>query len=223
MSLLKDTNYTIIQGWMLTELGLKGNELLVYAVIYGFSQVEGQVYDGSLRYLAEWTNSTKQGVIKNLKGLMEKGLIEKRDKVVNGVKFCEYYATKFNGVVNKVDQGGKQSLMGGGKQSLPNNKDIYKEEDNKENKKGTRARYGEYKNVLLADDQLAKLKDEFPNDWAARIEEVSAYCESTGKKYKNYLATIRNWARRDAAKRKPKMAPDEEEYIKLSTAGDLPF
>ena len=113
--------------------------------------------------------------------------------------------------------------MGGGKQSLPNNKDIYKEEDKQVNKKGTRVLYGEYKNVRLDDDQLAKLKAEFPNDWEARIEEVSAYCESTGKKYKNYLATIRNWAKRDEAKMRPRIAPEEQEYINLSTAGDLPF
>ena len=33
-------NYINIQGWMRTDLDLKGNELLVYAIIYGFSQTE---------------------------------------------------------------------------------------------------------------------------------------------------------------------------------------
>lgn len=60
-----------------------------------------------------------------------------------------------------------------------------------------RHKYGEYKNVLLSDDQLEKLKSEFPNDWEQRIDRVSEYCESTGKTYKNYLATIRNWAKKD--------------------------
>ena len=57
--------------------------------------------------------------------------------------------------------------------------------------------YGEYKNVRLSDDDLEKLKAEFPNDYMERIERVSSYCASTGKKYKNYLATIRNWAKKD--------------------------
>nr|WP_242704589.1 phage replisome organizer N-terminal domain-containing protein [Enterococcus sp. 665A] len=57
---------------------------------------------------------------------------------------------------------------------------------------------GEYKNVGFTDDQLAKLKEEFPNDWEQRIEKVSSYCASSGKTYKNYLATIRNWDRKDA-------------------------
>jgi len=117
-------NYIHIAGWMATELGLKGNELLVYAIIYGFSQTKGQVFNGSLQYLADWTNSTKQGVLKNLKSLVEKGLIEKKETIFNGVKSCEYYSTKFNGIKQSLIGGIKQSLTGGIKQSLTNNIEI---------------------------------------------------------------------------------------------------
>ena len=58
-------------------------------------------------------------------------------------------------------------------------------------------KYGEYKNVLLSDEQMGKLRAEFPNDYQERIERLSEYCASTGKTYKNYLATIRNWAKKD--------------------------
>lgn len=114
-------NYISVQGWMIRDLGLKGNELLIYACIYGFSQAENQVFSGSLQYLADWTNSTKQGVTKCLKSLTEKGFIVKTDKVINGVKFCEYYATELEGVLNKVAYPMQQSCMGGIKQSLTNN------------------------------------------------------------------------------------------------------
>ena len=66
--------------------------------------------------------------------------------------------------------------------------------------KPVRHKYGEYKNVLLTDEQYEKLKNEFPNDYEKRIEEVSIYCQSHGKKYKDYLATIRNWARKEKPK-----------------------
>lgn len=124
--------YIVLQGWMISDLKLKGNELIIYACIYGFSQAENQAFSGSLQYLADWTNSTKQGVVKCLKSLVEKGFIVKTDKVINGVKFCEYYATKFNGVCNKVVQGMQQSLMGGMQQSLPNNIAIDNLSNNKE-------------------------------------------------------------------------------------------
>ena len=65
-----------------------------------------------------------------------------------------------------------------------------------EKKAPKRRAYGEYRNVLLSDEELEKLQSEFP-DWEERIEACSSYCASKGKRYKNYLATIRSWARRD--------------------------
>lgn len=69
-------------------------------------------------------------------------------------------------------------------------------------KREPRHKYGEYENVLLSDTDLEKLKKEFPTDWEERIERLSSYMASTGKSYKNHLATIRNWARRDRSSKK---------------------
>ena len=62
--------------------------------------------------------------------------------------------------------------------------------------KPTKHKHGEYNNVLLTDEELEKLKAEYP-DYAERIERLSSYIESTGKSYKSHYATIRNWARKD--------------------------
>lgn len=63
--------------------------------------------------------------------------------------------------------------------------------------KSTRHKYGSYQNVLLTDEEYQKLQTEFPHDYTERIERLSEYIASTGKKYKSHLATIRSWARRD--------------------------
>ena len=63
-----------------------------------------------------------------------------------------------------------------------------------------RHRYGQYQNVYLTDEEMTTLQTEFPNDWQQRIETVSEYVASTGKKYKNFLAVIRAWAKKDAAR-----------------------
>ena len=63
--------------------------------------------------------------------------------------------------------------------------------------KEPRHKYGTYNNVFLSDTDLEKLKTEFP-DWKERIERLSEYIASTGKSYKNHLATIRSWARKDS-------------------------
>ena len=84
----------------------------------------------------------------------------------------------------------------------PTDIDIDIDIDKKEKiykKEKVKHQYGIYKNVLLSDGEMEKLKTEFPTDWQERIDNVSSYCRSHGKAYKDYLATIRNWARKDKA------------------------
>ena len=78
-----------------------------------------------------------------------------------------------------------------------NNKNNENDFNNSDNKKPTRHKYGTYKNVLLTDEDMEKLKTEFPDDWQNRIERLSEYIASSGKTYKNHLATIRVWAKKD--------------------------
>ena len=73
--------------------------------------------------------------------------------------------------------------------------------------KAIRHKYGEYQNVLLTDEDYAKLQAEFPTEYEALIERLSAYMASTGRAYKNHLATMRNWARRDMEKGVARSSP----------------
>lgn len=75
--------------------------------------------------------------------------------------------------------------------------DIEKEINKEKESKSKKHKHGRYDNVLLTDEDLQKLQEEFPTDWEQRIETLSEYMASTGKSYKSHLATIRNWARRD--------------------------
>ena len=67
-------------------------------------------------------------------------------------------------------------------------------------------KYGEYGNVLLTDKQFEKLKKEFPDDWKDWIALVDEYCAMNGKRYSDYLATIRNWNRRNKEKKGDKQS-----------------
>ena len=67
--------------------------------------------------------------------------------------------------------------------------------------KATRHKYGLYEQVLLSDEDYEKIRAEFPHDYSERIARLDEYIASTGKKYKNHLATIRSWARKDAAQK----------------------
>lgn len=101
---------------------------------------------------------------------------------------CDYPRFEIPNLVN--------SNLGNGPQ-LSTKESSTNKPTTKESIREPRHKYGEYENVLLSDSDLEKLQAEFPTDWEERIERLSAYMASTGKGYKNHLATIRNWARRD--------------------------
>ena len=201
---LKNENFVTIQGWMRNELGLKGNDLLVYAIIYGFTQTEGQRFTGSLSYLAGWCGATKAGIIKNLKNLLERGLIERSDRYVNGVKYVEYYATQYNTPVNFVDQGEVNLVECPGKLSKPNNIEDNKDPDIKEDKKEQKHRYGEYQHVLLTDSERDKLMDQYGEaETLAAIKYLDEYISEKGYKSKSHYLAIRRWVF-DAVKKNKK-------------------
>jgi len=57
---------------------------------------------------------------------------------------------------------------------------------------------GEFKNVHLTDEEMQKLIDQFgKQNTQERIERLSEYIASKGKKYKSHYATILAWARKD--------------------------
>ena len=89
-SKVNSKNHVVLHGWFITELGLKGNELLVYAIIYGFCQDGENKFEGGLRYLVDWTSSSKSTVMRSLKTLEDRGLIEKEEETKGGIKFCRY-------------------------------------------------------------------------------------------------------------------------------------
>lgn len=119
---VKEENYIQIQGWMRTKLNLNGNELLLFALIYGFSQDGESKFTGSLKYMCDWIGCTKPTARKFLESLVQKNLIDKGTNIVNDVQF-NFYSISLGGV-KKFDGGGKEILPGGGKEILPNNNRI---------------------------------------------------------------------------------------------------
>ncbi len=133
-------NYLMIQGWMSEDLNLKGNELLAYALIYGFCQDEESEFTGSIKYIMRWLNCSKPTVLKAVDNLVKKGLVIKKQEQKNNVTF-NHFTVNFNVVnkyftpsketlplVKKLNEGSKETLQGGSKETLPNN--IYNNKDN---------------------------------------------------------------------------------------------
>ncbi|MCM1297650.1 MAG: helix-turn-helix domain-containing protein [Muribaculaceae bacterium] len=78
--MVKDENYYTVFGWMRNRLHLKGNDLIVYALIYSFSQDGESEFKGSLSYITDFTGASRRTIISTLASLEERGLITKDDK-----------------------------------------------------------------------------------------------------------------------------------------------
>lgn len=91
-------NNIIISDFMTKGLNLSGNELILYALIYGFTQ-DGEWHSSRITYIQNWIPLTHQGVTWMITDLKKKGLIEiqKRGRT-NYYRICqepiEAYAKK---------------------------------------------------------------------------------------------------------------------------------
>ena len=97
-------NYLTIQGWMVQDLELKGNELLAYALIHGFSQDNETEFTGSVNYICTWLNCSKSTVLRTMHTLVKRGLIIKEIEMKNNLTF-NHYKVNFN-KINQNDIGG---------------------------------------------------------------------------------------------------------------------
>lgn len=119
-------------------LGLDLTETVIFAIIYGFSQDGETRFRGSWKYLQDHALCSRAKVARALKRLVELRYVRKIDKVVNGIKFCEYCAeigsgNGFAGGITEILPVSKRDLAvstedRGGISERPNNI-----EDNKDN------------------------------------------------------------------------------------------
>lgn len=175
---MNNENYITILGWMRNELGLKGNELLIFAMIYGFSQDGESEFFGSQSYMAWWTGSSKRTIRNNLSSLCEKGFLEKRTITTNGVTCCAYRVAKRLADVEKISPvgkkfpGGREKISPGVGKKFPQGREKISPNNNIYNNK-----YNNTDNTICANkSQIRDYKDV-----DKVIEEYNRICKSLPK------------------------------------------
>lgn len=146
------SNYLAIMDWML-ELGLTSSELVTYAVVWSFSRDGESWFHGSASYIARWMcKSDRRPALRALASLVDKGLIEKRDRWENGVRLCDYRVSegsaKMEQVVPEKHRGSTKMVLGGSTKMAHHNKDIdngykYPNRDNQDARVRVRSIHGE--------------------------------------------------------------------------------
>lgn len=153
---IQDESYFQISGWMLNRLNLKGTALNVYAIIYGFTQDGESEFKGSRQYLCDFTGATKPTIDKALNFLIENKFIIKTTETINNVVFNRYKAD-LNTIKNFT--GGKETLLGGGKETLPNNNNIDNIDIKKERK--TASQYDAILESKVKNEEIRETLREF--------------------------------------------------------------
>lgn len=202
---MQTESYVVLRPFMVEELGLKGSELVAYALIYGFSQDGASWFTGSAQYVADWCGITRRNAINVLQKLTDKGLVEKvRTGQGCAYMVCKNITGEKTSLVKKHHRTGEKTSPAGektspvtGEKTSPNNiGDITSNKDS-DNARERRHRLGEFGHVLLSDVDEAKLDEQFPGFWRDYITMVDEYCEQSGKRYRNYRLTISKWIRKD--------------------------
>lgn len=125
---MENTGYITIQGWMVNKLSLSGNELICYALIFGFCQDRESEFKGSQNYIAKSIGVTRENARKILERLIKADLIIKRVEIINGVKFCRY-SVNYDKLEEDETEGGASKQCRGSNETSHNNinNNIYKE------------------------------------------------------------------------------------------------
>ncbi|MBQ2408179.1 MAG: helix-turn-helix domain-containing protein [Bacilli bacterium] len=107
--------HVVVESWMIDYFGLTGDELIIYSIIYGFSQDGKSMYMGSRDYLCKWTKCTVRTVQRILTDMVDKKLIERyvvvgqktrgykvnMDKIEECIKDDEIHRKSFPEVVDE--------------------------------------------------------------------------------------------------------------------------
>ena len=243
-------NYIHVPGFAIVELGLSGNELLCYSLIFGFTQDNETEFHGSLNYVASALNVTRQNAKKIIDRLIDRGLVEKREIYFSGVKFC-HYVTKRHGVAEIATGCQRNSNGGVAEIATPIDKNKDNTRDNNKAADGglfpsapefepvtvTRPRRTSEASCLFVNSRYydyeafaAEFKSpEFADvDIVYYYHAVADWSAQSGKKKQDWIATTRNFIRGDMEKGKlhrlssgTALAADGVEYLKQM--GDINY
>lgn len=126
-----------------------------------------------------------------------------RNTVITVVNWEKY---QLAGTQNGTQAGHRWDTSGTQTGHLP----IIEEGEEGEEGEETRARYGPHSNVFLTAKELQQLQEKFP-DWQQKIDRLSMYMKSSGKKYADHFATICYWADQDSKSGKARRRLSKED------------
>lgn len=183
----KPNYYAVIPATVRYDTTLKDKAKLLYGEITSLSNKDGYCF-ATNKYFADLYGVSTTTISLLIKQLVDKGYIKSELNYKQGTKeiLNRYLKIVKEGYLRNLKEGIKEKLKDNN--TSINNININIKENNK------KKRYGEFKKVLLTDEEYAKLES---SNLLSYIEKLDSYIASKGKRYKSHYATILNWSRRD--------------------------
>jgi phage replication O-like protein O len=185
----------------LIRAGLNGTELSICLYIlrktWGYNKKSDEI---SLSQFMDAVPATKPSICKALSNLQLVKIIKlvkkgKSKKSSNEWEFCKDYDTWQLVKKSKLVKFSKSTS----KENFTNNIKIQKKEkDTNVSKKEIKHKFGEFKKVLLTDDQYSQLIEKLGEvQTRLLIEKLDGYIASKGIAYKSHYHTILTWFRKE--------------------------
>lgn len=168
------------------------------------TETQNKIYNAIFTYQFDNTEIELTGVAKSIFTLIKPQLMANNTRYENGCKGAEY--GKLGGRPKKENPQKTPKKPQENPKKTPNDNvndnenvnvnDIYTlfeaKASSSDTAKASKHKYGEFKHVLLKDEELQALKNEFAN-WEELIKYLDEYIEMKGYKAKSHYLAIRKW------------------------------
>ena len=220
--MIKQKSHIVIDAYML-QLGLKGNELLIYALIAGFCQDGVSECWTSQETMAEWCGGISTRAVRDiLQNLITKKLITKKECLNKNVKYSYKVVEiipELSSNEQEVFSTQQENFSGGDRNFFP----VVQELSSGNNKIDNIYDSKIYNKTIKEKKEIKEKKKDLPETKERvfkkpSVEEISSYCqernnninpeqfydyyEANGWKInrnpmKDWKATVRNWERNE--------------------------
>jgi hypothetical protein len=181
-------------------------EVLIYSFINYYSPEKGKRFYFTNQQIADIVRCSSDKAGRAINKLEKEGYIKTSRKIKSGggqIRFITQCKDIFRNDKKSFSNSLKNTsqtryFIQTNNSKINNNKYIYSKpkKNTKSNKRKTT--YSSIKD--LNDNVLEKISQKYSlniSDVKEKKESLSLYCESKGKKYRNYKATLENWLRKD--------------------------
>jgi hypothetical protein len=207
----KPNYYSIIPAEVRYNNNLTANEKLLYSEITALTSATGECW-ATNEYFSRLYNVTIRSIQRMISDLKKEQLIDIKLITNPETKLVEKRIITLKGGDINVMRSRHKCLGGHDINVTYNNINNNNKSEYIYNTTPPKHKYGEYKNVLLTDEELEKLKINY-NNWEDLITYLDEYIEMKGYKAKSHYLCIKKWVVDAVRQHTPKKEETDAERI----------